>query len=129
MLEKGMQKVWKMMQKWSQNGCQNRQKMQTNPEKGMPKIMLKFDAEKRSILDWILIFSRASGGRGGMLSLQCWQSPGLFYLQRLTPAGVGGFGDPQKIGNRSKTELSRIDGRLGLLKMASGRGFGKNMEI
>ena len=23
MLEKGMQKVWKMMQKWSQNGCQN----------------------------------------------------------------------------------------------------------
>ena len=33
MLEKGMQKVWKMMQKWSQNGCQNRSKKPKMPEK------------------------------------------------------------------------------------------------
>ena len=33
MLEKGMQKVWKMMQKWSQNGCQNRSKKTKMPEK------------------------------------------------------------------------------------------------
>ena len=33
MLEKGMQKVWKMMQKWSQNGCQNRSKKPKMTEK------------------------------------------------------------------------------------------------
>ena len=48
MLEKGMQKVWKMMQKWSQNGCQNQLKRQQIPEKGMPKIMPKFDAENEA---------------------------------------------------------------------------------
>ena len=37
MLEKGMQKVWKMMQEWSPNGCQNRSKKLKMPEKRHPE--------------------------------------------------------------------------------------------
>ena len=49
----------------------------------------------------------------------------ILFDHAMTPAGVGGFLDPRKIENRFKNALSRIDGRLGLLKIASGRGFGK----
>ena len=47
MQEKGMQKVWKNMPKGSQNGNPNRLKMLKMSEKGMPKMMPKFDAEKK----------------------------------------------------------------------------------
>ena len=37
-----------MMPKWIQNGSQNQPEIPKTPEKGMPKMMLKFDAENES---------------------------------------------------------------------------------
>ena len=42
MPEKAMQKVWKMMPKWTPNGGQNRLKIKKNMKKGMAKIDAKF---------------------------------------------------------------------------------------
>ena len=48
MLEKGMQKWWKMEKKWSQNGTKIGPKSRKSRKKGMPKLMLKFEAEKNA---------------------------------------------------------------------------------
>ena len=47
MLEKGMPKVCKMMPKGSQNESQNPSKIAKILKKGMQKLMLEFDAEKK----------------------------------------------------------------------------------
>lgn len=49
-----------------------------------------------------------------------------FWL-KLSPQGR--FLDPWQIGNRSKIALLRIEGHLDPPKMASGRGFAKNVKI
>ena len=46
MLENVMQKVWTMMPKWSQNGCQNDSKIKKILKKDMLKSTLKSDAPK-----------------------------------------------------------------------------------
>ena len=75
-------------------GARIDQKSQKKPEKGIPKIMPKFDAEKK-LKSWILhaiwIHVGDAGGKGA----------GRFWLilsdNAMTPAGVGGFWDPWKI--------------------------------
>ena len=63
--------------------------------------------------------------RRGSLRRRRFADAGLFCLQRLTPADVGGFWDPPKFQNGSKIALLCIDWRLELPKMASGKGFEK----
>ena len=46
MQEKGMEKVWKIMPKGSQNGSPNPSKIGKVMEKGRPKTMSKFEARK-----------------------------------------------------------------------------------
>ena len=75
--------------------------------------MPKFDAEKK-LKSWILhaiwIHVGDAGGKGA----------GRFWLilsdNAMTPAGVGGFWDPWKIPNRSKTALLRLDLKFWLQK-------------
>ena len=57
MLEKGMQKVWKMMPKWSRKGATIHSKSIKCRKKGFPKINAKFDTEK----DWNTMKNR--GGK------------------------------------------------------------------
>ena len=46
----------------------------------------------------------------------------------MTPAGVGGFSDSWRIKRRTKNALSRLDGHLGPLKMASVMGVRQKHE-
>ena len=62
------------------------------------------------------------GGVPRMLLLRVWR----FFDGKCRPKGR--FLDPRKIGNRSKTALLRIGWHFDPRKMASGRGFGKNMK-
>ena len=82
----------------------------------MPKMMPKFDAENESQNDdFGCHFDYPDGRwevRRASLRRRRRRHAGLFSLKRLTPAGVGGFCDPWIIGNRSKNELSRIDGHF-----------------
>ena len=80
MPEKGMQKVWNMMQKLTSNGCQNRSTISKIMKKGIPKIDAEIWCWKKGplvfrlgILDWIF----GGLGEGG------WQNsgkiPGLIF--------------------------------------------------
>ena len=89
----------------------------------MPKIMPKFDAEKkleRAILAAIWIHVGDAGGKGA----------GRFWLllsvNAMTPAGVGGFWLLPGIQNGSKIAPLSIDRRLDPPKMTSGRGLEQN---
>ena len=61
----------------------------------MPKMYLE-----SAVLDAILIVQSDPGGKEG--KPPCWQDAGLFYLQRLTPAGAERPPTPWEIGGESK---------------------------
>ena len=75
MLEKGMQKSQKMKLKWTKNGSQIGPKSRKSQKKGMPKTMLKFEAEKNLKNCFLTnpgsprvrFFGRSGRGRGGQV--------------------------------------------------------------
>ena len=83
----------------------------------MPKMMLKFDAEKDRF--WAAVrSSRWTPGGKGAARFRL-----ILFDHAMTPAGVGGFSDPWKIENRFKIVLSSIDGHFGPPKAEKWRFF------
>ena len=102
---------------------ENPSKLIENPSKINPK---RPQIQKNPFLEWFRrqIAPRSALGRS-------WSFGGLpfFRLFGRKCRLKGRFSDLLKIENRSQNALSRIDGHLDPLKMASGRVFGKNMKI
>ena len=84
--------------------------------------MPKFDAEKHRFSSAVRSSRWTPGGKGAARFRL------ILFDHAMTPAGVGGFWDPWKIGNRFKNAFLRIDWHFDPRKIASGRGYGKKHE-